>query len=81
MAADKAQLIQQLEQVFVQRGYDGATLVHLSRASGLSKASLYHYFPGGKTEMVAMLVRKAIAELHQLGFTHLQNTNTPSLAL
>lgn len=35
------------------RGYDGASISDLSQATGLGKSSLYHYFPGGKPEMVA----------------------------
>ncbi|WP_449419829.1 TetR/AcrR family transcriptional regulator [Phormidium nigroviride] len=41
-----------LLQLFRQYGYDGATLSKISEATGLGKASLYHYFPGGKEEMV-----------------------------
>ncbi|MFT7651655.1 MAG: TetR/AcrR family transcriptional repressor of lmrAB and yxaGH operons, partial [Candidatus Azotimanducaceae bacterium] len=48
MAIDKTQLTEDLRQVFITRGYDGATLAHLSASTGLSKASLYHHFPGGK---------------------------------
>lgn len=43
--------IPQLLQLFRQHGYDGATLSKISEATGLGKASLYHYFPGGKEEM------------------------------
>lgn len=41
----------QLLKVFRQYGYEGATLTRLSQATGLGKASLYHYFPHGKEEM------------------------------
>ncbi|MBF2098066.1 MAG: TetR/AcrR family transcriptional regulator [Gloeomargaritaceae cyanobacterium C42_A2020_066] len=40
-----------LMDLFQQHGYDGATLARISAATGLGKASLYHYFPGGKEEM------------------------------
>jgi len=65
-------LFVQLHDVFVRRGYDGATLANLSAATGLSKASLYHHFPGGKAEMAESLVRMSIAELHKSAFSHLQ---------
>lgn len=42
-----------LMDLFRQYGYDGATLARISAATGLGKASLYHYFPGGKEEMAA----------------------------
>jgi AcrR family transcriptional regulator len=76
-SATKAVLIDQLRQVFVTRGYDGATLTNLASAAGLSKASLYHHFPGGKPEMAAALVRHAIADLHRLAFSHLAGNQNP----
>ncbi len=81
MATDKALLTEQLQSVFIERGYDGATLVHLAHATGLSKASLYHHFPGGKPEMAAALVRHAIARLQRLAFQHLQAPSEPMRAL
>ena len=44
--------------VFRDFGFDGASLAELSKATGLGRSSLYHYFPGGKDEMaVAVLER------------------------
>ncbi len=60
-------------------GYDGATLVALSQATGLGKASLYYHFPGGKKEMAVELLRSSVAELNQLAFRHLgKKKKTPS---
>jgi AcrR family transcriptional regulator len=70
-SASKEALIDRLRDVFVRRGYDGATLANLASAAGLSKASLYHHFPGGKPEMAAALVRHAIADLQRQAFSHL----------
>jgi len=41
-----------LFQLFRESGYDGVSLSRISAATGLGKASLYHYFPGGKAEML-----------------------------
>ena len=79
--ASKEALFEQLRSVFIARGYDGATLVNLARAAHLSKASLYHHFPGGKPEMVDTLVRHAIADLQQQAFSHLAKTGTPNKKL
>ncbi|VEP12819.1 TetR family transcriptional regulator protein [Hyella patelloides LEGE 07179] len=49
----KEEALIKLIPAFRQYGYEGATLSLLSKASGLGKASLYHYFPGGKSEMAA----------------------------
>lgn len=51
----KEEAIIKLVQAFRQYGYEGATLSLLSQTSGLGKASLYHYFPGGKSEMAAVV--------------------------
>lgn len=64
-----------LLQLFRQYGYDGATLSKISEATGLGKASLYHYFPGGKEEMANAVLKTleqwfnehAMAPLRQLG--------------
>ncbi len=55
----KDQAIAQLIKVFRQYGYEGTTLARLSKATGLGKASLYHYFPGGKEEMAATVLESA----------------------
>lgn len=41
-----------LFRLFRHHGYDGVSLAKIAEATGLGKASLYHHFPGGKTEMV-----------------------------
>ena len=81
MAIDKDTLHNQLAAVFIERGYDGATLAHLSRATGLSKASLYHHFPDGKPEMAMVLARLAIAALQKSAYRHLDGGASDETAL
>lgn len=64
-------LLTELTMVFLSRGYEGATLSELARATGLGKASLYHHFPGGKEEMVAVLLSDAMARLDHTAFARL----------
>ncbi len=40
-----------LSAVFRLHGLDGTSMQTLAHVTGLSKASLYHHFPGGKDEM------------------------------
>jgi TetR/AcrR family transcriptional repressor of lmrAB and yxaGH operons len=47
----KAEVIPQLMAVFRRYGYEGASITRFSEATGLKRASLYHYFPNGKEEM------------------------------
>jgi AcrR family transcriptional regulator len=67
-----------LRGVFEARGFDGATLAQLASAAGLSKASLYHHFPGGKGEMAAVLLRESVAELERLAFARLKGSQSPA---
>jgi TetR/AcrR family transcriptional regulator, lmrAB and yxaGH operons repressor len=75
--ATRAKLLDQLGQVFRSRGYEGATLTQLSAATGLGKASLYHHFPGGKAEMIDVLLREAVAEAQRRAFAHLDGPGPP----
>src|SRR5258708_27052653 len=43
-------------EVFCEKGYEGASMRDLSRASGMSLAGLYHYF--GSTESLLYLIQK-----------------------
>jgi AcrR family transcriptional regulator len=48
----KTEIISRIAMVFRQHGYDGASLSLIADATGLGRSSIYHYFPGGKDEMV-----------------------------
>jgi len=70
-------LCDRLAQVFLDHGYDGASIAALATTAGLSKASLYHHFPGGKQEMAMVLIKHAIQTAEQQAFGVL---STPSPA-
>ena len=59
--ASKEEIIDRLFVVFRDRGFEGASLADLSRATGLGRSSLYHYFPGGKDQMAAAVLARAEA--------------------
>lgn len=51
LIAEKADIIPQLAEIFREHGYNGTSLALITSQTGLGKGSLYHFFPGGKTEM------------------------------
>ena len=70
IASSKApdEILDALLGVFGAKGFDGASLTELSRACGRSKASLYHYFPGGKGQMIEVLVSRCVEDLDRRAF-------------
>jgi AcrR family transcriptional regulator len=59
--ASKDEIVDRLFTVFRDRGFEGASLADLSRATGLGKSSLYHYFPQGKEQMAEAVLDRALA--------------------
>ncbi|SRR5260370_25847494 len=51
--------------VFAQRGVDTAGLVHVARAAGIGRATLYHYYPD-KAALVRDVVRELLLEEEKL---------------
>lgn len=45
-----------------RNGVPGTTMLEVMAAAGGSRGSLYHYFPGGRSEMVEDAVRSAIED-------------------
>ncbi len=58
----REEVLDRLQKAFRACGYDATSLADLAEATGLKKASLYHYFPGGKREMVLAVVDKVMQE-------------------
>lgn len=67
----------QILKVFRQYGYEGATLTRLAEATGLGKASLYHYFPGGKAEMAMAVLAHIQGWMQTNILVDLQRTDHP----
>lgn len=67
LVSERADALAPLAEMFREHGYEGATLARISKATGLGKGSLYHFFPGGKAEMAAAV----LAEIEGWFETHL----------
>jgi AcrR family transcriptional regulator len=53
---EKPDAIALVAEVFRELGYEGASMSSITARAGLSKGSLYHFFPGGKEEMAAEIM-------------------------
>jgi AcrR family transcriptional regulator len=49
------------ERLLHSHGYLGVSLETVAQGAGVRKASLYHHFPGGKTELLLTLAERLIA--------------------
>ena len=57
-----------------QHGYAGTSMQTLLRETGVSSSSMYHFFPGGKEELVAAAVRRSGLNAAQRIARRLQTT-------
>ncbi len=73
----KDEVLSRLFGVFRSYGYEGATLARISDATGLGRASLYHYFPGGKDEMAREVLAVARGWLSRFVAEPLRTSATP----
>lgn len=53
---EKSDAITRVAEVFRELGFDGASLFEITERTGLSKGSLYHFFPEGKEGMAAEIL-------------------------
>jgi AcrR family transcriptional regulator len=58
-APAKGEIVSRIAGIFRQHGYEGASLSLIAQATGLGRSSIYHYFPGGKDEMVYAVFEQA----------------------
>lgn len=53
------EIVDRLARLFREAGFEGVSLSEISRATGLGRSSLYHWFPGGKAEMALAVIRRS----------------------
>lgn len=68
----------ELARIFRRWGYDGASLSRLSQGTGLGRASLYHHFPGGKTEIAEAAYARISATFTAEVLAKLAGKGTPA---
>jgi AcrR family transcriptional regulator len=77
LSLTREEVIDRLMDVFRRLAYDGASLAEFSKATGLGKSSLYHYFPGGKEDMGRAVLKRATEWLEEVAKVSLDGKGTP----
>ncbi len=73
----KDEVLDRLAGVFRTYSYEGATLARLSEATGLGRASLYHYFRDGKEGMARAVLERAGEAMRERVLAPLQGPGSP----
>jgi AcrR family transcriptional regulator len=66
MAGTRDRLVAATNEMFRRRGYNGTGLKEVTAAARATTGSLYHFFPGGKSELAATVVSETGAVYEQL---------------
>lgn len=75
------EVVARILEVFRERGFEGASIADFSRATGLGKSSLYHYFPGGKDDMAVAVLQSIDAWMRERALEPLRGPGSPSKRL
>ena len=59
---NRERIVRTTRDLIRRKGVPGTTMLEVIESAGGSRGSLYHYFPGGKKQMVEDAVRSAIQE-------------------
>jgi AcrR family transcriptional regulator len=79
--AERADVVPLLAEVFREYGFDGASLAVIGERTGLGKGSLYHFFPGGKEEMAAAVLKEIDAWFEAEVYRPLREATDPHAAI
>ncbi|MEJ8305954.1 helix-turn-helix domain-containing protein [Saccharibacillus sacchari] len=61
-AQRKQQILHAAKQLFAEKGYHAVSMRELNKAIGMADALTYHYFPGGKFEILTTVLQTAQEE-------------------
>jgi len=81
LVAERSDAIAPLAEVFREHGYDGASLAVIGKATGLGKGSLYHFFPGGKEEMVQAVLGEISQWFEDAVYSPLRDGSDPNASI
>ena len=66
-AETRRRLISSAEKLFAEKGYSATPVRQINKSIGMADGLLYHYFPGGKKEILQVIVREKFEQIvHEL---------------
>lgn len=77
----KNEMLTRLLEEFRLSGFEGTTMSRISEVTGLGKASLYHHFPGGKEEMVSLVLEMVEEWIENNLMVHFEAEGDPAVRL
>ncbi len=81
LIAERADVIPVLAETFRAHGFEGTSLALITKATGLGKGSLYHFFPGGKEEMAQAVLAHIEAWFREQIFDPMRHADNPQAEL
>jgi len=72
-----AGVLEHAARIFCEKGYEGASMRDLSRATGMSLAGLYHYF-ASKEELLYLIQKHTFRTIIENVRARLENSNDPA---
>jgi AcrR family transcriptional regulator len=75
-AATRSRIVETAAQMVLARGVGGTTLDDVCAGASTGKSQLFHYFPGGKTELVAALAEHQYRVVLAAQQPHLDDLST-----
>jgi len=58
----REEMLQTAKRLFAEQGYHATTTKSINQAMGMADGLMYHYFPGGKEEILLTLMKEEIAK-------------------
>lgn len=58
-AETRERILEAAKSLFAEKGYHGTPVREITRKIGMGDGILYHYFPGGKREIMSVLLRES----------------------
>lgn len=75
----RKQFLEAAKELFAKNGFHGTPIRSINRAVGMTEGLMYYYFPGGKHEILQVIIQEAIEEKKNNMFTVLSQI-TPDLS-